>query len=80
MRPPGLACCEFESHSGEVYSMLHYVIKFFRDMRQIDDFFWVFLLPLPIKLTATIYKGVVNYCMNYCSFNSINKMANLIFQ
>jgi hypothetical protein len=30
--------CEFESHSGEVYSIQHYVIKFFSDLRQIGGF------------------------------------------
>jgi hypothetical protein len=25
-------CCEFESHSDEVYSIQHYVIKFVSDM------------------------------------------------
>jgi hypothetical protein len=26
--------CEFKSHSGEVYSIQHYVIKFVSDLRQ----------------------------------------------
>jgi hypothetical protein len=30
--------CEFESRSGEVYSMIHYVIKFVSDLRQVDGF------------------------------------------
>ena len=33
--------CEFESHSGEVYSIQHYVIKFVSDLWQIGDFLWV---------------------------------------
>ena len=39
---------------GEVYSIQHYVIKFFNDLRQIGDFLRVLLFPPPIKLTATI--------------------------
>jgi hypothetical protein len=30
--------CEFESHSGEVYSIQHYVICFISDLRQVHDF------------------------------------------
>jgi len=30
---------EFESHSGEVYSIQHYVIKFVSDLRQVSVFF-----------------------------------------
>ena len=45
---------EFEPHSGEVYSIQHYVIKFVSDLRQVGGFLWVLLLPPPIKLTATI--------------------------
>ena len=46
--------CEFESHSGEVYSIQHYVIKFVSDLRTVGGFLRVHLLPPPIKLTATI--------------------------
>ena len=31
-------CCEFESRSGEVYSIQQYVIKFVSDLRQVDGF------------------------------------------
>ena len=31
--------CEFESRSGEVYSIQHYVIKIVSDMRQVRVFF-----------------------------------------
>ena len=47
--------CEFESHSGEVYSIQHYVIKFVSDLRQVGGFLWVLRFPPLIKLTATIY-------------------------
>jgi hypothetical protein len=40
--------CEFESRSGKVYSIQHYVIKFVSDLRQIGDF----LRFPPSKLTA----------------------------
>jgi hypothetical protein len=46
--------CEFEFHSGDVYSIQHYVIKFVRDLRQVGGFLRVPRFPLPIKLTATI--------------------------
>jgi hypothetical protein len=40
--------CDFESCSGEVYSIQHYVIKVVSDLR------WVLWFPPSIKLTATI--------------------------
>jgi len=30
--------CEFESRSGEVYSIQHYVIKFVSDLQQVNGF------------------------------------------
>jgi hypothetical protein len=44
-----MVLCEFESRSGEVYSIYHYVIKFVSDLRQVDGFFRVFRFPPPIK-------------------------------
>ena len=35
---------------GEVYSLQHYEIKFFSDLRQVCNFHWVLH---PLKLTAT---------------------------
>ena len=46
--------CEFESLSGEVYSIQHYVIKFASDLRQFGGYLRVFRFPPPIKLTAMI--------------------------
>ena len=46
--------CEFESHSGEVYSTQHYVIKYVSDLRQFDGFLLILRYPPPIKLAATI--------------------------
>ena len=46
--------CECESHSGEVYSRQHYMIKFVCYLRQVDGFLQVLLFPPPIKLTAMI--------------------------
>jgi hypothetical protein len=46
--------CEFESRSGEMYAIQHYVIKFVSDLRQVSGFLLVFRFHLPIKLTATI--------------------------
>ena len=39
---------------GELYSIHHYVIKFFSDLRQVGGFLRVLRFPPPIKLTATI--------------------------
>ena len=46
--------CEFEPHSGEMYLIQHYVIKFVSDLRQIGGIFQLLQFPPPIKLTATI--------------------------
>ena len=46
--------CEFESRSGEVCSIQHYVIKFVSDLRQVGGFLLVLRFLPPIKLTATI--------------------------
>jgi len=43
----------FESDSGEVYLIQHYMIKFVSGLRQIGGFFLALLFPLPMKLTAT---------------------------
>jgi hypothetical protein len=45
---------EIESHTGEVYSIQHYVIKFVSDMEQVGGFLRVLPSTQPIKLTATI--------------------------
>ena len=46
--------CEFESCSGEVYSLQHNAIKFFSDLRQVGNFLRILWFPSPIKLTTTI--------------------------
>jgi hypothetical protein len=43
----------FPAH-GEVYSILHYVLKFVSDLRQVGGFLRVLRFPPPIKLTTTI--------------------------
>jgi len=45
---------EFESSSGEVYSIQHDVIKFVSDLRHVGGFYRVLRFSQPIKLTATI--------------------------
>ena len=45
---------EIESHTGEVYSMQHYMIKFVSDLLQVGGFQRVLCFPTPVKLTATI--------------------------
>ena len=46
--------CEFESRSGEVYLIQHYVMKFVSDLRQAGGFLWVLRFHPSIKFTATI--------------------------
>jgi len=43
----------FESGSGEMYLIQHYMKKFVSDLRQVSGFFLALRFPLPIKLTAT---------------------------
>ena len=45
---------EFKSHSGEVYSIQHYVIKFISDLQQVGGFLPVLLFLPSIKLTVTL--------------------------
>ena len=45
---------EFESRSGEVYSIQHYVIKIVSNLRQFGGFLRVLQFPPPIKLTVAI--------------------------
>ena len=42
-------CCEFESCSGEVYSIQYCVIKFASDLWQVNDFLRVLWFPLQIN-------------------------------
>jgi hypothetical protein len=37
--------CEFESRSGEVYSIQHYVIKFVSALQKVSGFLWVLRFP-----------------------------------
>jgi len=46
--------CEFESRSGEVYSIQHYMIKFISDLRQVSGFLRARRFPAPIKLPVMI--------------------------
>ena len=45
---------EFESRSGEVYSIQHYVIKIVSNLRRFGGFLRVLQFPPPIKLTVAI--------------------------
>ena len=53
--------CEFESCSGEVYSIQQYVIKFASDLRQVGSFLRVLRFPPPIKLTTTIQGRIQDF-------------------
>jgi hypothetical protein len=54
--------CEFESRSGEVYSMQHYVIKFVSGFRQVCGFLR-FLQPIKLKRRHSwnIVEGVIKH-------------------
>ena len=45
---------EFESLSGEVHLIQHYMMKFVGDVRQVDGFIRVFKFTPSIKLTPRI--------------------------
>jgi hypothetical protein len=45
---------EFESPSGDVYSIQHYVIKFIDYLREVGGVIRVLRFLPPIKMTATI--------------------------
>ena len=46
--------CEFESRSGDVYSIQHYVIKFVSGLRQVGGFLRVPRFHSPVEMTVTI--------------------------
>ena len=48
--------CEFESHSGEVYSIQHYVIKFISDLCKVGGFRRLFQFHPPLKLGVKHHK------------------------
>jgi hypothetical protein len=57
--------CAFESRSGEVYSIQHYMIKFASDLRQVGGFLRVLRFPPPIKtdchdITEMLLKVALN--------------------
>jgi hypothetical protein len=62
-------CCDFESHSGEVYAIQQYVIKFLSDLRQVGGFLRVLRFPPPIKLTATITEILLKLALNTITFS-----------
>jgi len=51
--------CEFESRSGYVYSMQHYVIKFDSDLWQVSGFIRVLWFPPKIKLTPRYNRNII---------------------
>ena len=65
---------------GELYLMPHYVIKFASDLPQIDGFLWVFLVPLPIKLTAMITEILLKVALNAITLLAYINSNLLIFQ
>ena len=57
--------CEFESCSGEVYSIQHYVMKFVSDLRQAGGFLWALRFLPSIKLTTMIHFVLLKYCWKW---------------
>jgi hypothetical protein len=56
---------------GEVYSIEYYVIKFVRDLRQVDGFLWVLRFPPPIKLTAIIAEILLKVALTTIALPSL---------
>ena len=57
--------CDFGSHSGEMYSIQQYVIKFVSDLLQVGGFLLVLLFPPPKKtdrhdITEILLKVALN--------------------
>ena len=61
--------CEFESHSGEVYSIQHYVIKIVSDLQQVSDFLWVLRFPPPIKLIDDLTEILLKVVLDTITLN-----------
>ena len=59
-------CCEFESRSGEVYWIQHYVIKFVSDLRQVGGFLRVLRFHPPIKLSYCYLLSLPANFQPYC--------------
>ena len=54
----------FESRSGEVCSIQHYVIKFISDLRQIGGFHWVLRFPPSINHCHNISEILLKVALN----------------
>ena len=60
------------------------VIKFVIDLRQVGGFLWALQFPPPIKLTATIYRNIVesgikHHKPNPILFNKYLKVIIILF-
>jgi hypothetical protein len=47
--------CKFESRSGKVYSIQHYVIKFISNLQQVGGFLRILRFPPPKKLGRLLF-------------------------
>jgi hypothetical protein len=52
--------CEFKSHSGEVHSIQHYVIKLVSDLRQVSGFLLVTWFPPPVNFSIQLNLAISN--------------------
>jgi hypothetical protein len=63
--------CEFESHSGKMHLIQHYVIKFFNDLRHVSSFLRV--LQFPPYQTHCDTSDNVCLDLQYCCYSICNK-------
>ena len=57
--------CEFESCSGEVYSIQHYVMKLVGDLRQVGGFLRILRFPPPRYKSKIVESGVKHHKYSY---------------
>ena len=70
--------CEFESRSGEVYSIQQYVMKSVSALRQVGGFLRVLQVPPPIKLTANdITEILLKMALNTIYHTKPNRVMDL---
>jgi hypothetical protein len=67
--------CSNHAH-GEIYSILHYVIKFISDLQQVGDFLRIFRFSPPINWLSRYNWNIVESCVKYHSPNPINNVRN----
>jgi hypothetical protein len=73
-------CCEFEPRSGEMYSILHYVIKFVSNIWQVSGFLRVLLFPPSNKTDRyDITEILLKWALNTITIASFISKCMLLF-